>query len=59
LEFLKTKSFAKHEAEFLDFKIEECDEFEYQSDEYWECYVRYFSTTDYHPVGEYLMIFIG
>jgi choline dehydrogenase len=52
LEFLKTKSFAKHEAELLDFKIKECDKFEHHSNEYWECYVRYFSTTLYHPVGK-------
>lgn len=28
-----------------------CDQYEYQSPKYWECYVRHFSTTLYHPSG--------
>ncbi len=50
--FLKTKNFEMHEAEDVRIKIKECDELVYDSDEYWECYVRYFSTTLYHPVGK-------
>ena len=28
-----------------------CDHHSFQSDEYWECYIKHFSCTIYHPVG--------
>lgn len=49
--FLNTGSFKKHEGEELRIKIKECDEYVFDSDNYWECYIRYFTLTIYHPAG--------
>lgn len=46
-----TKAFAKHEGELAHLNLTSCDTYEYQSDLYWECYVRHLTTTLYHPVG--------
>lgn len=51
VKFLDTKDFEIHKGELLRFKIDECDSLEYLSDDYWRCYVKYFSTTTYHPSG--------
>lgn len=48
---LDTESFKLHDVEENRFVIPECDAFEYASDEYWKCYISYFSTTLYHPIG--------
>ena len=44
-----TRTFKAYEIEYFRLKIKECDKLEYESDGYWECYMRYFSTTLYHP----------
>lgn len=46
---LGTNDFKIHEVEELRFDIPECDKLEYASDDYWRCYISYFSTTLYHP----------
>lgn len=51
LKFLDTENFKTHQGELYRFKIPECDKFEYLSDDYWKCYLTYFSTTLYHPTG--------
>jgi choline dehydrogenase len=48
---LDTKDFKIHEVEEARFDIPECDELEYASDDYWRCYISYFSTTLYHPTS--------
>lgn len=48
---LKTENFKIHSGEFYRFKIDECDKEEFDSDAYWKCYVKYLSSTLYHPVG--------
>lgn len=48
---LDTESFKLHDVVEDRFVIPECDKFEYASDDYWKCYISYFSTTFYHPVG--------
>ncbi|XP_058821940.1 glucose dehydrogenase [FAD, quinone] isoform X3 [Topomyia yanbarensis] len=48
---LETRNFKDHEVEETRISIPECDKLEFESDSYWECYVRYLSTTIYHPVG--------
>lgn len=49
--FLDTKSFKQHEGELTRIPLEECDRLEYQSDEYWKCYISFLATTVYHPMG--------
>lgn len=51
MRFLDTKNFKTHSGEFVRFKIDECDKFEFESDDYWKCYISYFATTLYHPSG--------
>lgn len=46
-----TTSYKQAEAKEIHVKISECDKLKYDSDEYWECYIRYTSSTLYHPVG--------
>lgn len=35
----------------LQFPIPECDSYTFSSDDYWKCYIKYFSTTLWHPTG--------
>ncbi|XP_067634957.1 glucose dehydrogenase [FAD, quinone]-like [Eurosta solidaginis] len=48
---LNTLAYESMNANFLLPTIDECDVYELRSDEYWSCYIKYFSTTLYHPVG--------
>lgn len=48
---LTTESFKLSEVEEHKFDIPECDKHDYESDDYWKCYISYFSSTLYHPVG--------
>lgn len=48
---LDTQSFKLSEVEEHRFEIPECDKIEYGTDDYWKCYISYFSTTLYDPVG--------
>lgn len=49
--FLKTKSFKKHEGLLVRIPLADCDQLEYQSIDYWKCYVSHMATTVYHPIG--------
>nr|XP_029734142.1 uncharacterized protein LOC109412234 [Aedes albopictus] len=46
-----TDVFQKLQARLLRIDIPECDDLVYDSDEYWDCYIRHMTTTLYHPVG--------
>ncbi|XP_070501069.1 glucose dehydrogenase [FAD, quinone] isoform X2 [Chironomus tepperi] len=48
---LDTQSFEAHEVKEVKFNMPECDVHEFASDDYLKCYIKYFSTTLYHPVG--------
>ncbi|XP_031626459.1 glucose dehydrogenase [FAD, quinone]-like [Contarinia nasturtii] len=48
---LKTEPFLKLGAQFLPISIPECDEIDFATDEYWECYMKYVSSTGCHQVG--------
>ncbi|XP_037814917.1 glucose dehydrogenase [FAD, quinone]-like [Lucilia sericata] len=47
----RTQAFQDKQAEIIHIPIEECDQFEFKSPQYWRCYFKYFSTTCYHPTG--------
>lgn len=49
--FLATDSFKQNEAEEVRVNIPGCSELEYDSDEYWYCYIRQMTSTMYHPTG--------
>lgn len=49
--FLNTKPLKKLHASEIRFVLPECDSHPTESDEYLSCYVSFFSTTIYHPVG--------
>lgn len=49
--FFATTPFQVHEVQPLRANLPECDMYLYNSDEYLRCYLSYFTTTIYHPVG--------
>ncbi|XP_055644521.1 glucose dehydrogenase [FAD, quinone]-like [Toxorhynchites rutilus septentrionalis] len=50
-QMLNTESFRQNEAELHRLSIPACKFIEYDTDEYWECYIRHLSITLYHPAG--------
>lgn len=50
LKVLNTKSM-KDYASLIKLNLDVCNDFEYDSDAYWECYIRYFITSSHHFVG--------
>ncbi|XP_012157016.1 glucose dehydrogenase [FAD, quinone] [Ceratitis capitata] len=50
-QLLNTTAYKEMTATLLRPSIDECDAHKFQSDEYWRCYIKYFSTTTYHLTG--------
>lgn len=48
---LNTKSYRENGAELVRMPLDECDQHKYLSDDYWQCYISYFTGTLYHPCG--------
>lgn len=48
---LKCEAMQELGARFNTHKLPGCHQFEFDSDEYWECYVRHVTLTSYHPIG--------
>jgi len=46
---LQTPTMKKIGADVSHSKMKFCSQFKFQSDEYWECYIRHTSITQYHP----------
>ncbi|XP_075155817.1 glucose dehydrogenase [FAD, quinone]-like [Haematobia irritans] len=46
-----TLAFKEQKAEILHIPIKQCDKYQVKSPKYWHCYLEYFSSTCYHPVG--------
>ncbi|XP_062559071.1 glucose dehydrogenase [FAD, quinone]-like [Armigeres subalbatus] len=46
-----TAAFGRVQARLLNIDIPECKTWEYDSDDFWDCYIQHMSTTLYHPVG--------
>lgn len=49
--FIKSDSMNKFGAKLYEIPFPGCEHFPFKSDSYWECYVRHFTLTSYHPVG--------
>ncbi|XP_018787277.1 PREDICTED: glucose dehydrogenase [FAD, quinone] isoform X1 [Bactrocera latifrons] len=47
----ETEAFKKRETALHKIDLDACNNFVYQSDEYWRCYINHMTTTVYHPVG--------
>ncbi|TMW51707.1 hypothetical protein DOY81_003199 [Sarcophaga bullata] len=47
----QTQAFREKQFEILHIPLEECDQHEFKSEEYWKCYFSYFSSTCFHHVG--------
>ncbi|KAH1027456.1 glucose dehydrogenase [FAD, quinone] isoform X1 [Dendroctonus ponderosae] len=48
---LKTQPLASFGADFNTHAFPGCEEFPFDSEKYWECYIRQLTITSYHPVG--------
>lgn len=51
ISFVNTRAYTNNGARFIKLKLDDCDRFKYLSDDYLNCYIQYFTNTDYHPVG--------
>lgn len=49
--FINSKTLKKHEGVLIRIPLEDCDKHEYQSYDYWVCYMSHMATTVYHAVG--------
>ncbi|XP_041971832.1 glucose dehydrogenase [FAD, quinone]-like [Aricia agestis] len=47
----KTKAFRELGIEIVQIEIPDCNNFKFDSHDYWECYIKHMTTTIYHPVG--------
>lgn len=47
----QTQAFREKQVELLHIPLEECDQYQFKSENYWKCYFSYFSSTCYHHVG--------
>lgn len=51
IELFGTSSFQKHGMELIDEPLPACEEWEFNTAEYWECVLMEYTGTIYHPVG--------
>lgn len=51
ISFTKSPAYKKNGGEFIHIPVEECDRFEFQSDDYFRCYIKYFGNGNSHPVS--------
>ncbi|XP_013105617.2 glucose dehydrogenase [FAD, quinone] [Stomoxys calcitrans] len=49
--YVETPALQEKQAEIIELPLEDCQQLEFKSMEYWHCYIRYMTTTCYHPVG--------
>lgn len=47
----ETTYFKKANSKVIDLGFEECASFNFESDDYWNCYVRNAASSNYHPTG--------
>ncbi|TMW49151.1 hypothetical protein DOY81_005741 [Sarcophaga bullata] len=46
-----TQAFRKMDAKILHIPLDECDQYEFKSDNYWRCYFKYFTGAGYHTTS--------
>ncbi|GAB0089495.1 hypothetical protein DMENIID0001_040490 [Sergentomyia squamirostris] len=51
LKLLETEAFKERGVELVKSVVPDCDKYKYETDEYWECYIRHLSSSAFHPVG--------
>lgn len=51
ISYENTDSYKKAGGEFLHIPIRNCERYLFRSDNYYRCYIQYFSSTNFHPVG--------
>lgn len=51
LSYLNTTAYKAIGVQPIHFPIQECDQHEFQSDDYCRCYIKHFSSTAFHPIG--------
>lgn len=49
--FFKSEVMEQFGAKMNDLLFPGCEQFEFKSDKYWECYVRHLTISSFHPVG--------
>lgn len=49
--YVNSKSFRQNDGQFIHLPIGECAAMEFDTDEYWRCYISYMTSTTFHPVG--------
>ncbi|XP_031634957.1 glucose dehydrogenase [FAD, quinone]-like, partial [Contarinia nasturtii] len=49
--YTNSQSYSAKHGEVIMFPLKECSGIEYDSDEYWKCYITYMAATEYHHVG--------
>ncbi|XP_061391345.1 glucose dehydrogenase [FAD, quinone]-like [Musca vetustissima] len=50
-----SKAYRSNGVELMHIPIAECDSLRFKSEEYWRCYIKYFSSTCYHQSGSVRM----
>lgn len=50
-EFLETPYLKSRNVALINMNLTECNQFTYDSDDYWKCYMKVYSMTSFHPVG--------
>ncbi|GAB0089545.1 glucose dehydrogenase [Sergentomyia squamirostris] len=51
LKMLETEAFKEKGVELVKLVVPDCDQYKYETDEYWECYIRHLTLSAFHPVG--------
>ncbi|XP_031636376.1 glucose dehydrogenase [FAD, quinone]-like isoform X3 [Contarinia nasturtii] len=49
--FVNTESFKQNDGVLVRIPFDDCDKHEYQSYDYWKCYISHMGTTVYHPTS--------
>lgn len=50
-QFVESPLLKSLNASWINMNLTECDNFEFRSDDYWRCYIKFYSSTVHHQVG--------